>query len=804
MSKLLVKKLSKMNFFQFGKPEKDLTPTSKDQSGKVEKREACEHQYSIGQVLGKGGFGTVYAGFCRKTGKPVAIKYIAKDKVAEWVKLNGQMVPVEICLLQKLSGVGDCIVHMLDYFKELENFVLVMERPVPCVDLFDYITEKGGLEEDEARDLFRQVVEAVLKVHEAGVIHRDIKDENLVLQLDTNKIKLIDFGSGTFYKDNVFTEFEGTRVYSPPEWIKNNKYHGLPATVWSLGILLYDLVCGDIPYEHDEQIVEAKVEFNIPLSSEVKNLVRKCLSLNPEDRPSLSEILSHPWLSNSKKTYVPQLPEFRTLFSGIPKCDDIVLSESIVSSIPSSKSSNDIGAKLPEWNYGVYKPQKEDKDIVLSVEDETQDSVFISDHSKQGVKKVQKSAKFEAKGFIAQKSSSADSPLLLSLSGKDGLEKKISLPDKEGKKPVEVVEVKSKGATKDLFSGSFSISLDKAKASSVSCNKKLTADKEKATKSHISLGLKDSNLIGMNIPFLLGLESKLSEEVVLSDVQKSSKVIPSGIQSSSIKSDLRAIATGSVDAKSSCRVPVAKVDVTSGSTEVISPIQSKSENRACSDIAPPPSSLSSSSLSSSSDSNKKISMRPSAIQAKEAMLLGFNSNNDVSKAFEKRISPSSNGSQKSERVTPGNISLPTSNKNSKNLVKSECPQKISSLQRSSEVVTQNSLLTKDDPASGTSSITLRSRTDAKPIQSVTADAIRETSSAESSKMSNSNTQVVVTSSSKGNGDVALIPLHRSPSEPCTKKVMTSHIVEGDVKENGNDPRASPAVTSVGSKKKTAS
>lgn len=67
------------------------------------------------------------------------------------------MVPVEICLLQKLSGVGDCIVHMLDYFKELENFVLVMERPVPCVDLFDYITEKGGLEEDEARDLFRQV-----------------------------------------------------------------------------------------------------------------------------------------------------------------------------------------------------------------------------------------------------------------------------------------------------------------------------------------------------------------------------------------------------------------------------------------------------------------------------------------------------------------------------------------------------------------------------------------------------------------------------------------------------------------------
>ena len=70
------------------------------------------------------------------------------------------MVPVEITLLKKLSHLGDCIVHMHDYFKESDNFVLVMDRPDPCTDLFDYITEKGGLEEDEARDLFKQVVGA--------------------------------------------------------------------------------------------------------------------------------------------------------------------------------------------------------------------------------------------------------------------------------------------------------------------------------------------------------------------------------------------------------------------------------------------------------------------------------------------------------------------------------------------------------------------------------------------------------------------------------------------------------------------
>ena len=542
------------------------------------------------------------------------------------------------------------------------------------------------------------------------------------------------------------------------------------------------------------------------------------MSLNPEDRPSLSEILSHPWLSNSKKTYVPQLPEFRTLFSGIPKGDDFVLWESIIASIPSSKSSNDI--KLPDWNT-AYKPQEEGKDIILSVEDEMQDSVFISEHSKQGAKKDPKSAKIEAKGFIAQKSSSADSAHILNFVGKDGLQKKISLPDKEEvKKPV---EVKSKGATKDLFSGSFSISLDKAKASSVSCNKKLTADKEKATKSHISLGLKDSNLIGMNLPFLLGLESKLPEEVVLSDVQTTSKVIPPGsqpitnknknnhgevtksedtkgsssnskiTQSLSMKSDLCATGSSGINKKPSCHAPLSTIDVTSSSDKVIDPIQSKSDNGTRSNATPPPSSISSSSLSSPSDSNKKISMRPSAIQAKEAMLLGLNSNNDISKAFEKRISPSSNGSQKNEKVTPGNISLSASNKNSNSPAKSECSRKMGSLQRSSEIVSQKSLNTSDIPLGG--------RTDAKPNRSGTVDVVGVATSAESSKMTTSKMQEVVTSSSGENVDVvALIPLHRSPSDPCTKKSTKSDIV----KENGNDPRRSPAFPSAGSKKKTTS
>ncbi len=98
---------------------------------------------------------------------------------------------------------------MLDYYEKPKSFVLVMERPETCKDLFDLITERGPLPEGVARELFRKIAQTLKRIHATGVIHRDIKDENVLVDMKTGEPKLIDFGAGAFYRDTPFTDFEG-------------------------------------------------------------------------------------------------------------------------------------------------------------------------------------------------------------------------------------------------------------------------------------------------------------------------------------------------------------------------------------------------------------------------------------------------------------------------------------------------------------------------------------------------------------------------------------------------------------------
>merc|ERR1712004_677828 len=234
-------------------------------SGSLEQgRKDFHTQYLVKEQLGKGGFGVVYSAVRRSDGLEVAVKEV---------------------------------IRFIDYFDMQTCFYIVMER-FHSKDLFDFISEQGPLPEALAKDIFRQLLTTLVSCHQKGVVHRDIKDENILIDLNTFKIKLIDFGSGCFLEDRVYREFQGTRVYSPPEWVNSRAYRPEGLTIWSLGVLLYDMVCGDVPFECDAQISKAHLTWfpQLKLSEEVKSLISGCLKVNPHQRLNIHQVTAHPWL----------------------------------------------------------------------------------------------------------------------------------------------------------------------------------------------------------------------------------------------------------------------------------------------------------------------------------------------------------------------------------------------------------------------------------------------------------------------------------------------------------------------------
>merc|ERR1711953_1056788 len=265
--------------------------------------------YKLEEVIGKGGFGTVFAAIRKRDKMQVAVKEVYKAKIIK--KTADGKTPLEVALMEQVQNV-EGVIRILDFFEMPESFLIVMEK-FHCQDLFDYISERGALSEAKARLMFSQLQDTVLMCHNNGVLHRDIKDENILIDVKTEQIKLIDFGSGTYLHDGLYNDFEGTRVYAPPEWIKYRRYTADGLTVWSLGILLHDMVCGDIPFETDSQIVLGLPDWgdDSPLSAECRDLLASCLHTDPTQRTPLEELPKHPWLqasaSSSSSSTIPFL-----------------------------------------------------------------------------------------------------------------------------------------------------------------------------------------------------------------------------------------------------------------------------------------------------------------------------------------------------------------------------------------------------------------------------------------------------------------------------------------------------------------
>lgn len=251
--------------------------------------------YSIERKIGDGGFGTVFSGNRLEDNLKVAIKIIYKKKIRYYEKCNNCIVPLEISLLRKVQEIPG-VIKMIDWHERMDSYIIVMETEDSIIDLFDFITKSKVLDEKLAQFIFRQLVQTIIDIHKKGIVHRDIKSENILIDMNTFAVKIIDFGAAAYLKEGSYPDFNGTTLFSPPEWISQKQFIAESATVWSLGIVLYDMVCGDIPFAAESLIISADISFNRDLSAECKDLIEKCLSLFPRERPLLEEILSHPWM----------------------------------------------------------------------------------------------------------------------------------------------------------------------------------------------------------------------------------------------------------------------------------------------------------------------------------------------------------------------------------------------------------------------------------------------------------------------------------------------------------------------------
>ncbi|XP_057900741.1 serine/threonine-protein kinase pim-1-like [Melospiza georgiana] len=262
-------------------------------------QEALLERYRLGSLLGRGGFGRVFAATRISDGAPVAIKRVPRNRVRHWGELpDGTSAPLEVVLLAKVSTGFPGVVQLLEWLELPNCIVMVLERPEQCQDLQHFIGARQFLPEEEARELFRQVLEAVWHCTSCGVLHRDIKPENILVDLDTGQAKLIDFGCGAYLQDTVYTHFAGTLSYSPPEWNDFGWYHGEAATVWSLGILLHQMVCGEHPFKRGRNLSWGQLPLPQRLSQECKDLIRWYLSVNSLDRPALEDLFCDPWMQD--------------------------------------------------------------------------------------------------------------------------------------------------------------------------------------------------------------------------------------------------------------------------------------------------------------------------------------------------------------------------------------------------------------------------------------------------------------------------------------------------------------------------
>ncbi|XP_068144722.1 serine/threonine-protein kinase MARK2 isoform X9 [Drosophila tropicalis] len=268
-------------------------------SAPIRWRATEEHigKYKLIKTIGKGNFAKVKLAKHLPTGKEVAIKIIDKTQLNPG---SLQKLFREVRIMKMLDHPN--IVKLFQVIETEKTLYLIMEY-ASGGEVFDYLVLHGRMKEKEARVKFRQIVSAVQYCHQKRIIHRDLKAENLLLDSELN-IKIADFGfSNEFTPGSKLDTFCGSPPYAAPELFQGKKYDGPEVDVWSLGVILYTLVSGSLPFDGStlrelrERVLRGKYRIPFYMSTDCENLLRKFLVLNPAKRASLETIMGDKWMN---------------------------------------------------------------------------------------------------------------------------------------------------------------------------------------------------------------------------------------------------------------------------------------------------------------------------------------------------------------------------------------------------------------------------------------------------------------------------------------------------------------------------
>uniref|UniRef100_G1PK61 Serine/threonine-protein kinase SIK3 n=1 Tax=Myotis lucifugus TaxID=59463 RepID=G1PK61_MYOLU len=253
--------------------------------------------YRLLRTIGKGNFAKVKLARHILTGREVAIKIIDKTQLNP---SSLQKLFREVRIMKGLNHPN--IVKLFEVIETEKTLYLVMEY-ASAGEVFDYLEHTGPRRRRKLRDKFRQIVSAVHYCHQKNIVHRDLKAENLLLDAEAN-IKIADFGfSNEFTLGSKLDTFCGSPPYAAPELFQGKKYDGPEVDIWSLGVILYTLVSGSLPFDgHNlkelrERVLRGKYRVPFYMSTDCESILRRFLVLNPAKRCTLEQIMKDKWIN---------------------------------------------------------------------------------------------------------------------------------------------------------------------------------------------------------------------------------------------------------------------------------------------------------------------------------------------------------------------------------------------------------------------------------------------------------------------------------------------------------------------------